>query len=68
MLNQDGTLDENWFAKEIAQHEGKLEQVDIGQIKEVLKITLDILAEIRAKGDVTPSGEGLVDEILSRHM
>lgn len=45
-LNQDGSINENWLAEAIAQREAGLKEVDIGQIKETLKATLDILAEI----------------------
>lgn len=40
-FNLDGSINENWFAEVIAEKEGKVESQDIGQIKEILKITLD---------------------------
>lgn len=36
-------INENELAKQIAEIEGKKEKQDIAQIKETLKITLDIL-------------------------
>lgn len=50
-LNQDGSINENWIAEEITKREGGDKEVDIGQVKEVLKITLDILAEVRDELD-----------------
>ena len=43
--NQDETINENWLAEEITDKEGKKVQVNIGQVKEVLKIALDLLAK-----------------------
>ena len=37
-------INENIFAKRISEREGKKINVDIAQIKEVLRITLDALA------------------------
>lgn len=45
--NNDGSISQQWLAEEIARQEGKEEQVNIGQIKEQLRITLDILAELK---------------------
>jgi hypothetical protein len=42
----DKSINQQWFAEEIARREGKTTEVDIGQIKEVLKITLEILASL----------------------
>lgn len=38
-------INENDLAKAIAEREGLKVQVDIAQIKEVLRVTLDILGE-----------------------
>lgn len=46
-FNQDGSINENWLAEEITSREEGVEEVNIGQTKEILKVTLDILAEIR---------------------
>ena len=45
--NQDGSISQQWLAEEIARKEGGEESMSIGQIKEQLKITLDILADIK---------------------
>lgn len=37
-------INENELAKAIAQREGKCQQLTIAQIKEVLKVTLEMLA------------------------
>jgi len=52
------TIDLNEFAKEITLVEGKKESVNIGQVKEVLSITLTKLAAL--------SQEDL-EELLSRY-
>jgi len=44
--NQDGSVSQQWIAEEITSKEGKEVEVNIGQVKEVLKITLGILAEL----------------------
>jgi len=44
-FNADGTINQNWMAKEISVREGKKEEVDIAQIKEVMKYVFQILAE-----------------------
>ena len=41
----------NKIAKEVARREGKKRQVNIAQIKEVLRHTLDILADIQKDDD-----------------
>ena len=41
-----GTISEEWLAEEITKAEGKKESVNIAQVKEVLRITLDILASL----------------------
>ena len=51
-LNQDGSINENWLAEEITSREEGLKEVDIAQVKEVLKVTLDILAEIRESNSI----------------
>jgi hypothetical protein len=38
-------INQNTLAKEISQQEGGLDELNIGQIKEVLRITLELLAE-----------------------
>ncbi len=43
--NDDESINENWLADEIAESEGKKVEVNIAQIKEILRITLDILAK-----------------------
>jgi len=63
-LNQDGSINENWLAEEITRREKGLKEVDIGQVKEVLKVTLDILTEIRNESD---EGADKFDELLERH-
>lgn len=37
-------INQNKLAKQISEHEGLKQQVNIAQIKEVLKVTLSILA------------------------
>jgi len=44
--NKDGSVNLEWFAEEIAKREGKKVEVNIAQIKEILKITLGILHEV----------------------
>ena len=39
-----GKINEQWFAEQIAKGEGKKESVNIAQIKEILHITLGLLA------------------------
>jgi len=46
-FNLDGSLNENWLSEVIAEKEGKIESQDIGQIKEILKITLDTLYTLK---------------------
>lgn len=58
-FNQDGSINQNWIAERIAVIEGKKEEVNIAQIKEILKITLDILA--------TDFSESEVSELLEKH-
>jgi hypothetical protein len=41
-------IDQNELAECIAAHEGKREQVNIAQIKEVLRVTLELLARLPA--------------------
>ena len=40
----NGEINQQWFSEEIARREGKKEQVNIAQIKEILKIILEISA------------------------
>ena len=51
-FNRDGSINENWLAEEITSREAGLKEVDIGQTKEILKITLDILAELRESNSI----------------
>jgi hypothetical protein len=43
--NDDDSINENWLAEQIAEEEAGKEEVDIAQIKEILRITLELLAE-----------------------
>ena len=43
--NLNGTINQQWLSEEVAHPEGKKEEVDIGQIKEIQKIILEILSE-----------------------
>ena len=43
--NDDDSINENWLAEVIADLEGKEVEVNIAQIKEVLRITLELLAQ-----------------------
>ena len=43
--NLNGTINQQWLSEEIARLEGKKEEVDIGQIKEIQKIILELLSE-----------------------
>ena len=60
--NQDGSISENWLANEIAVKEGKADEQNIAQIKEQLKITLDILADMRE------NETDRFDELLNKHV
>ena len=51
-FNQDGSINENWLAEEITSREAGLKEIDIAQVKECLKVTLDILAEIRESNSI----------------
>ena len=42
-----GIISEEWLAEEITKAEGKKESVNIAQVKEVLRITLDMLASLK---------------------
>jgi len=42
-----GIISEEWLAEAITKAEGKKESVNIAQVKEVLRITLDILASLK---------------------
>jgi len=53
-----GIINEEWLAEEITKAEGKKESVNIAQVKEVLRITLDILASIK---------EDDVSQLLKKH-
>lgn len=44
--NKDGSINLQWFAEEITKREGKKVEVNIGQVKEVLKVSLGILHEL----------------------
>ena len=43
--NLNGTINQQWLSEEVARLEGKKEEVDIGQIKEIQKIILELLSE-----------------------
>jgi len=60
--NKDGSISQQWLAEEITGAEGGVEEVDIGQTKQILKITLGLLAGIRA------SEPEKFDELLKKHM
>jgi len=51
-FNQDGSINENWLAEQITSREEGLKEVDIAQVKEILKVTLDILAELRESNSI----------------
>ena len=57
-LNQDGSISQQWLAEQIAEKEGKEKSIDIGQIKETLKITLELLADLTAEE---------LTELLTKH-
>ena len=60
--NQDGSINQNWLAEEITLREvGKIE-VNIGQVKDVLNITLDILS------DLQQNEPEKFDGLLSKHI
>ena len=42
--NDDGSVSQQWLAEQIASEEGGVKEIDIAQIKEILKITLTALA------------------------
>ena len=44
--NQDGSVSQQWIAETITRKEGKEVEVNIGQVKEILKITLEILSDL----------------------
>jgi len=60
--NQDESISEQWLAEEITNKEGKAEEVNIGQVKEILKITLDILAELKNTDD------DKFNDLISKHI
>jgi len=43
--NLNGTINQQWLSEEVARLEGKKDEVDIGQIKEIQKIILELLSE-----------------------
>ena len=53
-----GKINEQWLAEEIAKAEGKKESVNIAQIKEILRITLEQLAALEPEE---------VIELLAKH-
>jgi len=61
-LNQDGSINENWLAEEITSREAGLKEIDIAQVKECLKVTLDILAELR-----NDEFDTTFDELIEKH-
>ena len=60
-LNQDESINENWLSEQIAEKEGKTDEQDIAEIKEMLKITLDLLSEIREEDS------DLIEGLLDKH-
>lgn len=76
-FNQDGSINENWLAEEITQREEGLKEIDIAQVKECLKVTLDILAELSNEGEevdkmisvrvLKHAGRIGVDDLLEKH-
>lgn len=56
--NQDGTINENWLAVEITKREEGMKEVDIAQVKDTLKATLEILAGLTGSE---------ISELLGRH-
>jgi len=63
--NDDGSIDENWLAEQIAEIEGKTDEQDIGEIKEQLKITLGLLANVKEEGDAGVDG---IEFMLQKHL
>ena len=43
--NLNGTINQQWLSEEVARLEGKKDEVNIGQIKEIQKIILELLSE-----------------------
>ena len=66
-FNQVGSINENWLAEEITSREAGLKEIDIAQVREILKITLDILAELSIEGDEEVAGRVRVIELLKKH-
>lgn len=54
-------IDENCLATDVAIREGRKKQVDIAQIKEIVRLTLDSIAARQASN---PKG---VRELIKRH-
>jgi len=65
-LNQDGSINENWLAEEITSREAGLKEIDIAEVKEVLRVTLDILAELRDEF-AEDKGVNTFDELIEKH-
>lgn len=63
-FNQDGSINENWLAEEITSREEGLKEVDIAQVKEVLKNALDVLGEIASESN---TGAVRVDDLIEKH-
>lgn len=59
--SQDGSINENWLAEEITSREKGLKEIDIAQVKEILRNTLDILAEIKE------SDSDKFDALIEKH-
>ena len=59
--NQDGSISQQWLAEEITNNEEGVKEVDIGQTKEILKITLGILAKLQQDEPEK------FDELLEKH-
>lgn len=69
-FNFDGSINENWLAEEITSREAGLKEIDIAQVKECLKVTLDILAELRSEFADEREGPGVwykFDALIEKH-
>lgn len=60
-FNQDGSISQQWLAEEITRREAGLKEIDIAQVKEILKITLDMLHELQIEDAAK------FDELLAKH-
>lgn len=60
--NQDGSINQNWLAEEITLREAGKIEMNIAQVKDVLNVTLDILAVLRQNEPEK------FDGLLSKHI